>query len=976
MPCAVPCPTAGLLPSQKAIPMTLMTGSGARVATPAIPRPRLLSRLLSAWDRGGASLTAPAGYGKTTVVRQFLATDGRPWAWVRLGDVAGHPAQFVQALAEAVAALTGPLPQEWTALAAAQWPVALDLVIGALAEAPPMWLVLDDLHAADGMPVSAAVAALVEALPETVRLLVLGRWLPAACGLRVDGSEAMLEVGLDSLRLDAYELAAVVFRMADWRLDDVAAGGLVRAGDGWIAGLIMALHGMVAAGEYTVPLLRSRLQQVRDDFPGVAAAVIQALPETLLHPMLQLAVLGLWQPAFETRLTPAPDFAAVVATCEARGLFWQRHTDQSAAFHPLMQAALLAEVHRLLALSDRASPGDFVLAPSLGAFWALTEPVPPIVQLQMAVGHGSGIGEVLRTVVLDGLRLADISGLRTLRDLLPPACRLEPWGRFLVAECFRFVGAFADAREALAEVSVGGDPELAGLVLASESGMDCQTGDPAGLARAERALAVLPETAAWARAQVLTVLGSYRSNGSEYELALTDYRQALSAYEAVGDSVGSSRALANIGMVLGNQGRYGEAITVFLQAIEVAKRGQRLPNPLIYVGLGEAARYLGRLRQGLAWVDEGLALACSLDIRSSAARLRRQRAVLLARLGDLDQAERDAAEALTWGQESGDPTITARALAMLIEVACRRGQPDTALVQAGLLQRTLGDSLMDAAYTFAPMVLIRLALDRHDWSGAAVLVDQLIEALRDDDSPWHLAKAYHYLSCVRQGEGDGPGAMAALAQYQAFDGIEGYATVVVDDGMAADWVPPKAIVCRCVGRLRLLPSADGEPITIPGQKLYQLLALLLIAPQGITRETIAERLYAAGKGTKSAILMLVNRLRHALAAIAPPWDPMGAILFQEGRYLLNPALRMDCDLRHFNDAWEDAERASSDAERADAYQRMVERVSGPLLDGAGDAAWLQEPRVEAQGRWQVAVNWLNDRGLKPVVAGKALRGRG
>ena len=70
---------------------------GAR--TGLITRDRLVSRLLGAADAPIASVVAPAGYGKTTVLSEWDAADPRPFAWITLDDRHNDPALLVASIA-------------------------------------------------------------------------------------------------------------------------------------------------------------------------------------------------------------------------------------------------------------------------------------------------------------------------------------------------------------------------------------------------------------------------------------------------------------------------------------------------------------------------------------------------------------------------------------------------------------------------------------------------------------------------------------------------------------------------------------------------------------------------------------------------------------------------------------------------------------------------------------------------------------
>ena len=137
-----------------------------------VPRPRLLDTLDEALVRGLILVCAPAGFGKTALLADWIRRGGRPVAWLSLDAGDSDPARFwrhvVAALdrarhgiAERVTALLGPpAPPSFEGLVTA--------LINELAAQPAdgeVLLVLDDYHLIDSAPVHASLNFLLEYLP-------------------------------------------------------------------------------------------------------------------------------------------------------------------------------------------------------------------------------------------------------------------------------------------------------------------------------------------------------------------------------------------------------------------------------------------------------------------------------------------------------------------------------------------------------------------------------------------------------------------------------------------------------------------------------------------------------------------------------------------------------------------------------------------------------------------------------------------
>jgi LuxR family transcriptional regulator, maltose regulon positive regulatory protein len=212
----------------------------------ALERPRLL-RLIDRPTLAPVTLiTAPAGFGKSTLAAQWARHRGRPVAWVSLRPGSNSLSLLLADLAGAVAAAVLDRGGEVLAPDAAEdaggafnaLAAALDDLAGAGHE---LALVFDDYHHVENQDVHRAVEALLARLPAGVSVVVLSRTIPplALGRLRVQGLvREITEADLRFTRAEAEELIAAE---ANGRLTPSQAARLAERTDGWIAGLRLAL---------------------------------------------------------------------------------------------------------------------------------------------------------------------------------------------------------------------------------------------------------------------------------------------------------------------------------------------------------------------------------------------------------------------------------------------------------------------------------------------------------------------------------------------------------------------------------------------------------------------------------------------------------------------------------------------------------------------------------------------------------------
>jgi LuxR family maltose regulon positive regulatory protein len=191
-----------------------------------VQRNALVKRLVA--GRGPlAAVTAPAGYGKTTLLGQWASQDPRPVAWITAVETDNRP----RLLAATIASSLRPL---------AQVPGDPRRIERALAQLPePVLLVVDSADRLD-RDALALLAGLAENLPDGSTMALASRRelrLPLA-RLRIDGR--LTELISTDLAMDVRDARALI-EATGVRVSAAEAGSLHRAAEGWPAGIRLAV---------------------------------------------------------------------------------------------------------------------------------------------------------------------------------------------------------------------------------------------------------------------------------------------------------------------------------------------------------------------------------------------------------------------------------------------------------------------------------------------------------------------------------------------------------------------------------------------------------------------------------------------------------------------------------------------------------------------------------------------------------------
>ncbi|MCA9974168.1 MAG: hypothetical protein KC413_00405, partial [Anaerolineales bacterium] len=208
----------------------------------AVPRPHLLARLTAGAAGKLTLVAAPAGFGKTTLVREWLAHTAVPAAWLSLDEADNDPVRFWR---YAIAALQTAAPAAGAAAAdllrTPQPPpphAVLPLLLNdLLALSRRTCLVLDDYHLIAHPAVHDSLAFFIDQLPPTLHLVITSRANLPFPVARWRARQQLTELRAADLRFSAAE-TAVLYHPFDLAPADLAA--LAQRTEGWIAGLQLA----------------------------------------------------------------------------------------------------------------------------------------------------------------------------------------------------------------------------------------------------------------------------------------------------------------------------------------------------------------------------------------------------------------------------------------------------------------------------------------------------------------------------------------------------------------------------------------------------------------------------------------------------------------------------------------------------------------------------------------------------------------
>jgi LuxR family transcriptional regulator, maltose regulon positive regulatory protein len=214
-------------------------------------RPRLVERLNDALSLGCkvTLISAPAGFGKTTLVSEWIASCERPAAWLSLDEGDNDPARFISYLVKALQTIQAGIGEGLLAALQSPQPLQIETILTTLINEistihENFLLVLDDYHSIDSQPVDQSLVFLIEHQPPQMHLLIATREDPDLPLARLRARGQCTELRAADLRFTPTEAAEFLNRVMGLALSDEDIAALEARTEGWIAGLQLAAISM------------------------------------------------------------------------------------------------------------------------------------------------------------------------------------------------------------------------------------------------------------------------------------------------------------------------------------------------------------------------------------------------------------------------------------------------------------------------------------------------------------------------------------------------------------------------------------------------------------------------------------------------------------------------------------------------------------------------------------------------------------
>ena len=864
-----------------------------RARSSLVPRTRLIETLRRGAGEKLTVVIAPAGFGKTTLLADWLGNG----AWVSLDANDNEPALFWAYFVRALQRIHAGVGQRAIALLESSHSPTIESVLSALineidAIDADFTVVLDDYHVIDAAPIHSGLTFLLDHLPRRMHVVVASRSEPPLPLARMRARGELTELRAANLRFTLDEASTFLTQVMELDISPDETTTLERRTEGWIAGLKLAALSMKARGDVVGFV---------DDFSGnnryvadyLVEEVLKSEPDDVGRFLLSTAILDRLSGSLCDAVTGETGSQALLEDLERRNLFVVALDDRGEwyRYHHLFADVLQRQA--------RAEDPDAARSSHHRASVWYEQHGSPVA----AVRHALAAEDVERAATLleqtwpEKNRSYDSAQwLARVKSLPETAVRERPMLSMGYAWGLLNGGELEAAEPWLRSVEQqlqAGDKEnvqwLSAELAAARVYFAQSLGDtPGTLEHATRALALIPEGDDAARATGLALLALARWGRGDLDGAYGTFADALATMHKVGHDLDVIRGTFVLGDIRVAQGRLREAVSIYESGLAAARDVAHAETDELYLGLSEVSREWNDLSSATMHLETLARSAAGTVYKgnkmrwcTAMARVREAQRDLVGALELLREAE---------SNERRDPIPRVRPIpALCARIRLAQGDVNGATDWASTAKLSIGDTLSYLRefehVTFARLLLVRHGQRNGERSAADAvqLLERLASAAEAGGRIGSLieilvlhALAQHTLGNLRQ-------ALDSLTRALSLAEPEGYLRVFLDEGARIRELLRHAITRGLGGEYTRrvlaafetpkLPAAAPAGATVAGllQPLTtRELEILRLIAAGLRNQEIADHLSISAATVKRHIANAYGKLGagHRTAALA------------------------------------------------------------------------------------------------------------
>ncbi len=836
-----------------------------------IARPRLIDLINGGLDRQLILVSAPAGYGKSTLVSGWLKESKIPFAWISLDNSDNDPNRFLQYILAALLPIAPGIEDDLLSMLQGIQPAQFENIINLLANelasiSNPFVLVLDDFHVIQSEAVLRMLSYLLEHLPNQMHLAILTRTDPPLPLSRLRARNQLLDIRAEQLRFTTTEIASFLNKSMGLTLTANDLSAMEARTEGWIAGLQLAalsmqgckdIHGFVSA-------FTGSHHYVMD---YLAEEVLKLQPKKVATFLLQTSILDrlcgpLCKAVVDVDKVEPIDGQGMLEVLEEMNLFVIPLDDERCwyRYHHLFADVLRKRLehqypHLLPELRRRASQ-----------WYEQNGFIAESIQQAIAAGDQDRAAGLIEENGCFLLISGEVATLLNWTDAIEFQSGTRPWLAIQKAWALALTGNLDQVEPTLHapdKLLAPLEPTvevrtLRGTITAARAHCANSRGNTQQAAEyAQQALQQLPNCSSISqsiRSVTTSILGDASWINGNLEEAIQANTEAIKIGREANNFHMVTIANSNIAELLMEQGELHRAADTYVQSLQMAVRPDGQRSPLagrIFAGMGRLSYEWNRLEDAEQNIRQCMELGRiwgDIDLQTTAW-------AMLARLEQARNNPEQAQEAMRrveqlTSEHTFSPLRSIQVKSDLARVWLAQGnleRPSQLIQKSGLKIKDEIPYQREPEY----VLLLRMLLARGDHEAAILLSNRLLKQTRASARMGLVIELLMLQAITFHDKKDTEGALAALEKALTLAQPEGYVRMFLDEGETMT-----RLLCQVQSRqvgngyaATLLSKIGSNPgMTPPSMQLLieplttREVEVLKLIEAGCSNQNIAEQL--------------------------------------------------------------------------------------------------------------------------------------
>jgi ATP/maltotriose-dependent transcriptional regulator MalT len=790
-----------------------------------VARPRLTERLDEGLRNGHRLflVVAPAGYGKTTLVTDWLDKTPIPSAWLSLDEADNDPLRFFTYVVAALQKTLGPKLAQPTPEAfpmAPQSPEAFVLpLINDLTEVDrPILLALDDYHVITAGPVREAMALLLRRAPPNLHLVVLTRVDPPFPLPRLRVRERMTEIRDRDLRFTPEEMTAFLNSLHRLKLDVEQIRALESRTEGWAAGVqLAALSLQGCSPEHAAQFISAFSGSHHYIVDYLFDEVLSHQPDEVREFLIQTSILDrMCAPLCDAILNAGAKGqastgdlrdAAVTAPQHPGGVLHHRPPahdiletlERSNLFLvPLDDERRWYRYHHLLVdvlrgmLQSASQPDQlFGLHGRASDWYGQNGFVADAVHHALLAGDHERAAEIVEENAWSMVRHAELAILKKWIEALPgESLSARLWLRIYYAWALFFQESEAsEAQLKVVEQQLQADDktalpaEMQAHIAAIRAWIVYLRGDPVRAAVfARQALELCPQMDAAVRSELMAFLGVGCRAQYDFPGSARAFAEAMDLAQSSGNVMLEVLARTSLGSLKEWMGCLREAEAIYQEALQIAIRNKSPVAGQAYACLARVYQEWNDLASARLFSEKNIEAGAMWGVVDALACGNLFLAAALQAQNDIPGANRALAEA---SQVMHRHPLEIRSVAWLGATRARLWLAQGKLDNARHWAETRGlstEGKLDPSNEVEYLALVRISLAEGHTGEPTRLLARLQDAMESTGRQGSLIEVFVLQAVALDMQGDIPSALTVLERAVSLAHAEGYTRVFLDEG--------------------------------------------------------------------------------------------------------------------------------------------------------------------------------------------------